>query len=123
MSSRNTLFPAIDRLHRQTGAMLLLMNRCLLVCSLMGLVFVAGLVPLHFLFQQPQALLQTQAFEINYGASLRLKQQDIATDPVWDGTLSGMSLGYTYLQGFPLIGVVLGPVVGGFVGYTLDKRI
>ena len=130
----------LKNMHASTGRMLTACNRLIAAVALLGsLFFLMMLASLH-LSQQPEKILHLQAFSFNYSefSHLRLANRlstgvtpvvasqvalESLKDPVWDGALAGLGLGFTLGRTIPFIGGMVGPVAGAMLGYQLDSRI
>jgi len=125
-------------LHESIGSLLTLGHRLLAAILIMGSAFCLFSLVIFNILRQPELLLHNQAFLFNYASSssetskvlnpihpgevVGIKQNK-PKDPNWDGTLAGASLGFTLGQNIPLVGMFIGPVFGGILGYEMDSRI
>lgn len=138
------MYDLVDALHRYTGRLLVFGNRLLASVVILGTLFslsVAGVTPC---LQEPERFLQAQAFMFNYHEFQRSEQQvqthwlaasastglassasvsSFSKDPNWDGLVAGAGLGVVAGQEIPLVGFIVGPVLGAVLGYRLDERI
>jgi hypothetical protein len=122
-------------LHESIGSLLTLGHRLLAAILIMGSAFCLFSLVVFNILRQPELLLHNQAFLFNYASSSSetpkvlnpIHSGEVARvkpkDPNWDGTLAGVSLGFTLGQNIPLVGMFIGPVFGGILGYEMDSRI
>jgi hypothetical protein len=122
-------------LHESIGSLLTLGHRLLAAILIMGSTFCLFSLVVFNILRQPELLLHNQAFLFNYASSSSETSKVLSPihpgevtrikpkDPNWDGALAGVSLGFTLGQNIPLVGMFIGPVFGGFLGYEMDSRI
>ena len=121
----------LEELHRKTGELLTWCNRLLATVVLLGTAFCLMLGGTMHLMSNPEELLATRAFNLNYMESAEHEalansgevNGEAQRDPEWDGMLAGGSLGLEVGRSIPFVGVFIGPVVGAAVGYEMDKKI
>jgi hypothetical protein len=125
----------LEALHHRTGRLVVFGNRLLAAIVLLGAMFCLISLMTLSLLQNPEKLLHTQAFMMNYTEFSQTESEEIptstldawpnvqATDPNWDGMLAGAGIGATFGQNIPLIGCIGGPIIGAIIGYQLDSRI
>lgn len=94
--------------------------RCLAVVSATSLIFMVLSVFTVSVVVHPARYIKVSAADVS--------AQDTASfgaseDPNWDGALMGFGLGYAYGGHAPLLGSLLTAVLGGVVGYQLDKSV
>ncbi|MCE3235885.1 MAG: hypothetical protein K0Q50_2065 [Vampirovibrio sp.] len=126
----------LERLHSDTGKLLKIGNRLMAaVVSLGGIFCLMAFMGMQ-LAKQPEKTLHLQAFMFNYSEFAHI-QEDTQTapsdksgttvrkpnDPNWDGLMAGAGLGFNMGRNIPLIGVVVGPVIGAMIGYDMDSKI
>lgn len=121
--------------HHRTGLLIKSGNRLLAAVLLLGGLFGIGCTGFINLMQKPEQSLQIQGFLFNQAEfaqaeqgqsgfqGLRKSPVSKALDPNWDGAVAGASLGWSAGRSIPVIGWVVGPLVGAAVGYQLDERV
>ncbi len=128
---RNWLYLA----HYRTGLLIKGGNRLLAAVLLLGGLFAVLCTGFLNFLQKPEQSLQIQAFMFNQAEFAQAEQGQSgleglrkapvpkALDPNWDGALAGASLGWSAGQSIPMIGMLVGPLVGAIICYHLDERI
>lgn len=128
---RNWLYIA----HHRTGLLIKGGNRLFAAVLLLGGLFSVLCTAFLNLLQKPEQSLHIQAFMFNQAefaqaergesglSGLRKKPASKALDPNWDGAIAGAGLGFSAGQGIPMIGMIVGPLVGAVICYHLDDRI
>lgn len=131
---------ALSLLHHKTGEVLRLCSRMMAAVVVLGTVFCLLLTGVVHVLQHPARVLKTQAFMVNQLETMETKkmlQQELARnanddrtaqapllhDPNWDGLLAGAGAGWTLGRSVPVLGAILGPAVGAWMGYQLDARV
>jgi hypothetical protein len=110
----------LTAVHEALGQFLTWVARLLTLCLLSGALFLFGSVNLSAFLKAPEVTLQLEGAQLNV---LELSPvADKRQDPDWDGAVAGFCLGLGYGQSNLLIGPVVGPAIGAFVGYQLDSR-
>ncbi len=122
-------------LHRKTGEVLIACYRLLATMTILGALFFMMTLTSFQLMQHPEQTFRIQGFSFNYSefASTTSNAHSLANqgkptdklkkDPSWDGFIAGLGIGASIGQAFPLVGHIVGPVVGALVAYQLDERI
>jgi hypothetical protein len=125
----------LESVHRKTGDILRLCTRLMAAMICFGTVFSILVIMGMTVARYPERLLQVQAFMFNYNefshSEHALKTESSAivspkaglSDPNWDGMLAGAGIGFTIGRDIPLVGFVVAPIAGAFLGYQLDKKI
>lgn len=121
--------------HQGTAILIQAGNRLLASVLLLGGLFAIGCTGFLNFLQKPEQPLHLQAFIFNQAEfaqaergesglnNLRKAPQRNVLDPNWDGALAGAGLGWSAGQSIPVLGIVIGPVLGAIVGYHLDERV
>lgn len=125
----------LETLHHRTGRLVIFGNRLIVAVVLLGAMFCAISLVALSMIKNPERILHTQAFMMNYTEFYQTEsantpfnpsgiQQTMQTsDPNWDGMLAGAGVGATLGQNIPLIGCIGGPILGAVIGYQLDSHI
>ncbi|WP_373532131.1 hypothetical protein [Vampirovibrio sp.] len=129
-------FNLLETAQARIALLVKLGNRLLAGILLMGGLFCVMSIMFTQLLKQPEQALQLQAFAFNYSDFAKVEKGRVLSarettspenagleDPNWDGTLAGASLGLAVGRDLPVIGWVIGPVVGAMLGYQLDSHI
>ncbi len=93
--------------------------RCVAIAFASCLMFLAVALFTISLVMHPERYIQVSAPP----ASATEAAVEPGQDPNWDGALAGAGIGYSYGGYFPFLGAPVTALLGGIIGYQLDKSI
>lgn len=112
----------ITSIFLQTGRILTRLSQLLLVILGSGMLFMFLTFKVAGIVERPEISMKLEGVHLNYQEFSAPEEQE-ALDPSWDGTIAGLSLGYSYGNFMPIIGPVAGPIFGAILGYQMDSQI